>query len=91
MCGISRISLSSEIKFTSTAQNLKHCSLDAMREWWLEDRQLWLSYILLAIVDLRAERNQLMVDTSTGNVIVFTSKIVDNWKKESFALPMIIG
>lgn len=79
MCGIAGIySLSSEIKSALPIEKLKHRGPDAMQEWWSKDRRVWFGHTRLAIVDIRPESNQPMVDPATGNVIIFNGEIYNH-------------
>ena len=81
MCGIAGIyCFSSEIKSTLPIEKLRHRGPDAMQEWWSKDRRVWFGHTRLAIVDIRPESNQPMVDPVTGNVIVFNGEIY-NYQK----------
>ena len=105
MCGIAGIySLAGEIKSSLQIEKLKHRGPDATGEWWSQDRRIWLGHTRLAIVDLRPESNQPMIDPATGNVIVFNGEIYNhqeirnysklqkvNWQGSSDTETLLIG
>lgn len=104
MCGIAGIYSLGEIKSTLPIEKLRHRGPDAMQEWWSKDRRVWFGHTRLAIVDLRPESNQPMVDTATGNVIVFNGEIYNhqeirnhpqlqqvNWQGSSDTETILVG
>ena len=78
MCGIA-ISVS----FASSAATLRlpllaHRGPDGSGEWRSPDRRCWLGHTRLAILDLSANGAQPMIDSTTGNVIIFNGEIYNH-------------
>jgi len=78
MCGIA-IQVSKA--FAAKGLNLDllgHRGPDSRGEWFSADHRIWLGHTRLAIIDLSQAGAQPMIDSSTGNVIIFNGEIYNH-------------